>query len=404
MCLSANGQKRTFGLEISLISVILTILLLLPTIHGVLISSFSVYSSGHVQCISPLHTEGRYIKNSSNRTIILRGVNQEGFLDHPNGWWNPEGGGYSSGLGVWNPETVKYNLNAMKSWGLNVLRIHTNIQWWKYDDSSYRQHIKDTITWAGEIGMYVIFEPYAVTGADHREVPWPPYIPESQWDIVPDEQAFVTYWASVATELKDYSNVLFEIYNEPHGNTTVRDVFFDITQQCIDAIRAVGADNIIIVQWGYGIYVNLSFPGDYGSMNWVEQYPLIDPQDNIVYSFHNYRGDFHRTDPTRVNVWEYDDIKAALQYCLVEYVLNNLSKPVLVGEIGANMWFTGDALIEELAYFNNSLTIYDEWNMSYLAWVWTIPAHMRYGLLQNDAAWLPPPNKAGEILIAKGKP
>jgi len=379
----------------------------LTPVLSFLVDDITIRSSGSIAIILPLHVEGRYIKDVFNNTVVLRGVNQEGFLDDPDAWWNPEGGGYTSGFGVWNPDAVKYNLDCMKSWGCNVLRLHTNIQWWIENTNNYRQHIKDVIAWSGERGIYVIFEPFCVNGGTQYEMPFPPYIPPEQEVIMPSEQAFIDYWTSVATELKSSPNVLFELYNEPHGNTTARDLWFDAVQKCIDAIRATGAEQIIIVQWGYGVWCNLNYPppaNTAATMDWVELYPLSDPQNNIVYSFHNYRGDFHKTVPTRVNVWEYEDIKLGLQYCLVDYVLNNLTKPVLCGEIGANMWTTGEGLTQELAYFNNSLTIYNEWNISYLAWVWTIPAHMKHGVLQNGYPWLPPPNEAGQILIASLTP
>jgi len=392
-----------------MISVILAGIFSLSPAIASLFSNATIRSSGTIRTISPLHVEGRYIKNSFNQTIILKGVNQAGMLDIPNGWWNPEGGGYTSGFGIWNPDAVKYNLDKMKDWGCNVVRLHTSIEWWLSDTSNYKQHIKDIIAWAGERGIYVIVEPFWVKGY-HPEVPWPPYIDEAGGSlIITSHEDFVDYWANVANELKGFPNVLFEIFNEPYGNSTVRDDFFNVTQQVIDAIRATGAEQIIIVQWGYGIGCNLAFPppdphnpeGWAATMDWVEKYPLNDPLGNIVYSFHNYRGDFHRSVPEWENVWTYDDIKQALRICLVDYVLNNLSKPVLVGEIGANMWWTGDELERELAYFNNSLTIYNEWNMSYLAWVWTVPTHMKHGLLQNGYAWCPPPTRSGEILISK---
>jgi hypothetical protein len=390
-----------------LISLVLAgIFSLYPALSS-LMSDVTIRSSGTMAIISPLHVEGRYIKDGLNNTVTLTGVNQEGFLDSPNGWWNPEGGGYTSGLDVWNPEAVKYNLDSIKSWGCNVLRLHTSIRWWIEDNSSYKQHIKDTVVWAGERGIYVIFEPFSVDGSTQYECPWPPYIPESQQGWIPNRQAFIDYWETVANELKGLPNVLFEIYNEPHGNATAREDFFNVTQQWIDAIRLTGADQLLIVQWDYGIWCNLDYPppaNTASTMNWVEQYPLNDPRSNIVYSFHNYRGDFHTTKDGRVNVWEYSDIKLSLQLCLVDYVLNNLSKPVLCGEIGANMWESGEGLTQELAYFNNSLNIFNEWNVSYLAWVWTIPAHMRHGLLQNGYPWVPPPNAAGEILIASITP
>jgi len=404
MRLRINGRERVFGLEMTLIPLMLILLLLLPTIHGVLISNLSINSSGQVQYISPLHTEGRYIKDRFNRTVTLRGVNQAGFLDDSNGWWNPEGGTIYSGVGVWNPDAVEYNLDGMKTWGCNVLRLLITVQWWIQNTDNYRQHIKDTVTWAGERGIYVLLVPWNVIGKGAQTaIPFPPYLTAEEQAIIPNEQAFADFWANVATELSSFPNVMFELFNEPHGNNAARDDWFRVTQLCIDAIRATGTDQIIIVQWGYGIWVNLSFPTDGAKMDWVEQYPLSDPSGNIVYSFHNYRGDFHRTIPTRVNTWEYDDIKLALQTCLVDYVLNTLNKPVLCGEIGANMWHTGEGLTQELAYFNNSLTIYNEWEMSSIVWVWTVSAHMQHGLLQN-ALWLPPPNAAGEVLIASTAP
>lgn len=381
----------------------------LTPVLSFLVDDITIRSSGSIAIISPLHVEGRYIKDVFNNTIVLRGVNQEGFLDDPDAWWNPEGGGYTSGLRIWNPDAVKYNLDCMKSWGCNVLRLHTNIQWWLENTNNYRQHIKDVIAWSGERGIYVIFEPFAITGGTQHPMPFPPYIPAEQEAIIPSEQAFIDYWVSVVNELKDLPNVLFELYNEPHAMTDEaadRDVWFNMVQRLINAIRAAGADHIIIVQWAYGIWCNLAYPPPNPSktMDWVEAYPLNDPLANIVYSFHNYRPDFHRSVPERYNLWEYDEIKQALQYCLVDYVINNMTKPVLCGEIGANMWESGEGLTQELAYFNNSLTIYNEWNISYLAWVWTIPAHMKHGLLQNGYPWLPPPNEAGEILIASLTP
>lgn len=413
------GARRLHSTKFYALLIALTVLagtlLSMPAISS-LMSNVAIRSSGSIATILPLHVEGRYIKNALNQTIVLRGVNQAGMLDHPNGWWNPEGGGYTSGYGVWNPDAVKYNLDKMKEWGFNVVRLHTAINWWLDDESNYRQHFKDIITWAGERGIYVIFEPYSVIYPRHPAMPFPPYLTPEEETVIPSKQAFVDYWASVANELKAYPNVIFELFNEPHSETVegynARDEWFDAAQMSIDSIRVTGANQIIIVQWDYGAWVNLDYPppsppepspeGTASTLDWVLLYPLNDPLSNIVYSTHNYRGDFHRSvsDPIR-NSYTYDDIKLGLQYAWIDYVLNTLNKPVLVGEIGANMWQTGEELERELAYFNNSLTIYNEWNMSYLAWVWTIPAHMRHGLLQSDQPWCPPPNEVGQILIAR---
>jgi hypothetical protein len=406
-------MQNTKLYAVFMISVILAGIFSLSPVIASLFNSATIRSSGTITTILPLHVEGKYIKDSLGRAVILRGMNHgTAFVDDPDGWWNPEGGGYLSGNGVWNPNAVKYNLDKMREWGINVLRIHTVIQWWLDDTSNYKQHIKDTITWAGERGIYVIFEPCYVRGypdSYQYELPCYPYLiedevvnPPEDVAIMPNRTAFINYWRSVANELKSYPNMLFEIYNEPHGDDTVKNEFFQMTQEWINAIRATGATQILVVQWDYGIWCNLDYPPPANpatTMDWVEKYPLNDPLGSIVYSFHNYRGDFHRTIPSYYPVWTYEDIKEALQICLVDYVLNNLSKPVICGEIGANMWKTGDDLAQEIAWLNNTLSIFNEWKTGYMYYSWTIPAHMQHGCLSNGYVWLPPPNEAGITLI-----
>jgi len=390
-------------------------------ITGIIILSFESFwsqtivikNSGTIVTVLPLHVDGRYVKDSENRTIRLRGMNAgHQFVDHPNGWWTPRGQGYLAGYGVWDPEAVQYNLDKMKEWGINILRMHTVIEWWLADNLSYRQHIKDTITWAGERGIYVIFEPCFVRGPPNQwqfALPYYPYLiydaehtnlPEDA-AIMPNREAFIDYWVSVVNELKGYTNVLFEVYNEPHGNSTIKAEFFDMVQEWIDAVRNAGATQILIVQWGYSIDMNLDYPSEtiYTSIRWVEDYPLNDPLNNIMYSFHLYRGDIHRSEPSYLACYTYEDMLLGLQYCLVDYVLNNLSKPVICGEIGANMWHTGEELQRELAWLNNTLTIFNEWGVAYLYYSWAIPVHMRHGCLSNGYVWCPPPNEAGTVLI-----
>jgi hypothetical protein len=397
----AKELHNTKPFAVFMISVMLVGIFSLSPVIASLFNNVTIRSSGTIATILPLHVEGRYIKNSLNQTIILRGVNQAGMLDDPDGWWNPEGGSIYSGVGVWNPDAVKYNLDVMKTWRINVLRLLLSVEWWKNDESNYRQHVKDTIAWAGERGIYVLVVFWNVQGKGSPDpLPFPPYSLNGSETIIADVDEFVSVWASVVQELSIYSNVLFEFWNEPRGNAEAKQAWFNAVQQIITAIRNI-TDSLVVVQWGYGIGANLSTGNTGGAdMSWVEDYPLSDLANNIVYSFHNYRGDFRRTIPEWIDCWEYDDLNEGYELCLVPDVLYNLSKPVICGEIGANMWWTGEDLERELAYFNNSLSIYNEWNMSYIAWVWTVPAHMQYGLLQNGY-WCPPPTRSGEILISK---
>lgn len=374
-------------------------------------NNYIIRSSGKIVTISPLHVEGRYLKDYFNRTIILRGVNK-GQLDDPNDWWNPEGGGLYSGLRKWDPEAVKFNLNKMSEWGCNALRIHTSIKWWLFNEQNYRQHIRDIIQWAGERGIYVIFEPFSIVGADQYALPWGDYIPPEQREIMPNSTAFINYWKSVVNELKDMPNVIFEFYNEPGCRTdsTYPEIniteFFNVVQEWIRTVREAGAAQPLLVQLGGSLNTHvISFEDKTAyyidGLQWVEEYPLTDPINNVIYGFHWYRGAVLKTESgTTVRCWEYDELKNGMEICFVRYVLENLSKPLLVGEVGANLWWTEEELERELAFFNNTLRIFEEWGISYAAFTWTVPEHNRYGLLKltNDK-WYCEPNVAGEILI-----
>ena len=49
--------------------------------------------------VSPLHVEGAQLKDSTGKTVILRGVNHHGFVDVPDGAWDPPGKPLFSGMG-----------------------------------------------------------------------------------------------------------------------------------------------------------------------------------------------------------------------------------------------------------------------------------------------------------------
>ena len=201
--------------------------------------------------------------------------------------------------------------------------------------------------------------------------------------------------------------MIFEIFNGPSlSRAWARNRRCTIgvaSGRRVDAIRSTGATQPIVIQWDYGIWCNLNFsaPRNAGAtMDWVEKNPFHDPLGNLVYSFHIYRyhGSFHYSLPERKNVWEYGDIRKGLELCLVDNVLRKLNKPVICGEIGANMWCRGEELKRELACLENSLKIFGELGIGYVVWVWTSPAHMNCGVLQN-AMWVPGPNEAGRTLI-----
>jgi len=354
-----------------------------------------------------LHVEGRYIKNDLDEVVDLRGVNQQGYVDHPSGYWRPTGGGlWSGGTWLYWPQAMFDNLDEMRRWGFNCIRVHQCIQYWLENTDNYIGHFKEFLSAAASRGMYVIFDAYTI-----RPYPnvyqWPlPYAPYAQDPngtlVMPNRTAFVNYWGNVASELRDYANVIFEIYNEPHGDNETEDEYFAMAQQAIEIIRTAGCKQLVSIQWGYSVWANLNYPDSYRPEDvddWVYKYPLNDSLSNIVYQTHNYRayGQFHYSSPTRVNVWEYNDL--VLGYNCTGVLKVAQEHPVLLGEFGADgSEFGTSEWPRELAYLNNSLQLFENYGIHWTVMTWTTVSHIRYGLL-NNTTWVPPPNEAGQVVI-----
>lgn len=342
---------------------------------ALLLGNITIGTSGRLTAIMPLHVEGAYIKDSSESTVRLRGINKVEWADSPGASWM---GVIVHDISSWNPTNVAAELDAMQSWGVNVIRCHQAIEQWLYNTGQHKQMLKEFIQLAADRGMYVIFDGYSVrnyfNGATQDPLPYPPYQTTPGADtIITSEDDFVDYVASVASELKIYPNVIFELWNEPQGNDAAKASWFDVAQRCIDAIRATGADNLIIVQWAFGCYVNLSFPppgNPAATMDWVWQANFTDPLGNLVYSTHIYRRDgaFHRSSPTYSNAWTLEDIQLAFQYFKFPEVIAQY--PLIIGEIGANLAYTGDEYTRELSAFDTCLTLFDQMGINYAPFWW----------------------------------
>jgi len=108
----------------------------------------------------------------------------------------------------------------------------------------------------------------------------------------------VTFWQQVGSLYKSYTNVLFELYNEPHPAASTPQcwalacpavVDSDTTnktytyagvgmQALVNAVRGVGATNVAIVagtNWGYDLSL-------------LATYPITDSGNNLAYDTHPY--------------------------------------------------------------------------------------------------------------------
>lgn len=384
-----------------------------------LTSTTTIYGTGTIvpYLTYPLHIDGRYIKNSQGEIVYLRGVNKAGFLDSSDGFWSAGSNDWYTYYGRWNQDLVQANLQGMKNWGINVLRLTINIDWWlrnfqgtasnSSSNIRYREAIKQTVQLASIYGIYVVIAPWNVkSGVGQANLPFPPY-PGSASDVIPDVASWINFWLNVSRTLRDSNNVLLELHNEPAGLPSDLKVWFDAAEACINALRADGDNRIVIIQWGYC--------AGFGNDNWLDVwYNEGRRLDNVLFSTHIYRyhGSFSggQFAPTDINF-----IRSQLISRKYLYALNNLSAPIWIGEIGAWGAYTPDQgyndpsiQAAELEYFRNTLTVLKEWGVGYAAWEWfpewgSMPGRA-WGVISKDWKMTTPftqptPGIIGQIIV-----
>jgi hypothetical protein len=347
--------------------------------------------SGTIAWVLPLHTEGRYIKDENGRTVQLYGVTKHGFEDFPQGSWMTKDGGIL--WGTWDPQVVADNLDAMKSWGCNIVRIYATVEFW-INNETHRQCIKDLITIAGQRGMYVSYGFWRIMNhAPQTRLPYPPWCEDNPY--ISSEQDFVDLWVDVATQLKDYPNVLFELWNEPGMGTTLEalDHWFDVAQDCIVTIRQI-TDHIIQVQQGCTLWAVINSPEDsHGDVDWITD-PRIQGT-NIVYTHHSY-GEWRIWDNATSQyhwVTDYDSVKTALEQCKVRWCVEEANKPFLIQEIGPNL--DNSNVTARLNEYTNTLDILNDWQIGYIGFYWWPAGGLR--LLEEGPNF--PPSEQGITLM-----
>jgi len=390
------------------------------TVTGNMAVTATFTSSGG---LSPLHVEGNLIKDSNENTVILRGVNK-GFT-----FCDDNSGSFWMGVAGWNPTRASQELDIMKSWGCNVVRIHECYEYWiqntvdPVSGLTHRQIVHDFASLCNQKGLYVIIDgfavlPYGQTGNRQTPLPFPPDETSYELAVIPNAQTWINMWSSAASALKDLPNVIIEPHNEPHADTgqdwpTQRALWFTNLQSCITAIRGTGFAGLIVYQWDYGSYTNLDFPWtSYTDLTqgttsaWVYNYPLTDPLNNLVVSDHQYwdGGELGMwtashgaggSGPYAVYPSTYADILSGITNKGILYVLNTLHKPVIIGEFGADVVWSNQTLMQTA--FTNQLQVYNDLGISYCAF-WFRSSGV-YALTTSDGS--PAPNTYGTILRNK---
>lgn len=156
-------------------------------------------------------------------------------------------------------------------------------------DSDYLQTLFDLVSYATSQNAKVILDPhnYARYGTNNTQ--------DANAIITRDADAgpgdttisdFAAFWSLLADEFQTNSDVIFGLMNEP--NTMSSEVWRDAAQAAINAIRATGATNQILVPgnaWSGAHSWNQNW---YGTSNSVTMLTLTDSANNLAFEVHQY--------------------------------------------------------------------------------------------------------------------
>lgn len=256
---------------------------LLATV-GVL--SFNLYVP-HVADASAapnLRVVGSSLADGANQPVFLHGVNYSG-------------GEYAcvQGWGVFDGPSDQAFVNGLLSAHVNAVRLPMNEDCWlgingvpsAYSGANYRNAI-------------VAFSNLLASNGITPELDLQWNAPGSQQatdtQYMPDADHSGDFWRSVATAFAGRTDVIFDLYNEPHPSSW--DIWLNGGTE--SGFTAIGMQDLVNIVRGAGFHGVLSLSGiDYantlgGTSGWLAYQPT-DPANNLMAAVHVYKGNYRQT-------------------------------------------------------------------------------------------------------------
>ncbi len=319
--------------------------------------------------LSPLHTSGHKILDANGNEVYLRGVGRGGDTDSLSGIWTGKGDPVFNYAFKWQTDipTLTKKMDETftayrEYWHINYVRLFIAVDWWWTDTvnpaqsygqgpnqvMSYRNYLELLAQRAQANGIYVDFTPYIVSNY---------YVGANAYDGIPgslgatsanfmrginaDEmQAWRMWWTSVVNRLGKYSNVWFEMWNEPEAN---KQPYFNYMIEMYKTIRGLGSKNLILMQW------NMGLTPTWHELEWVREIhtqlrnSIGSEPENVVYTTHPYR---HAPYPNIQWKYTYNDVKAQLLSPNIVPATrsNGIDVPLLFNEMG---------IMEDVSIYNH---------------------------------------------------
>jgi hypothetical protein len=275
--------------------------------------------AGHTIAPGGYYTQGNQIFDSAGNVHLFKGIARPSFEFDP------------AGLGI-----TREDIQRMGAKGANVIRFAVSEGYWLSThpqfNPQYQAYVDRAVQWTLQSGMDAIVDLHW-SGS-----------PEADQQQMAD-RASITFWQEFAQKYKNDGRVIFELYNEPHDVSAQvwrdGDGQFAGMQQMYDAVRATGANNLVLAG-------GLDFAYNLETVLPAQQLTGI----NIAYVTHPYK--FKSPPPPQ----GYDGVTATF--------------PVVATEFGdADVSGIGPDSCDATPY-TTSIADFTTRGMGWTAWAWTV--------------------------------
>jgi endoglucanase len=335
--------------------------------------------SGGPSTVAQLRVSGNELVSASGQQVVLRGVGRSGTEYE-----------CVQGHGIFDGPSDQASVSAMRSRGINAVRVPLNEACWNgesyikraYAGARYRAAITAYVRRLTASGMVAIVDLHWTDGAYTGNTSACSSTQATCQKPMPDAAQAVPFWRSVARTFKGNGAVIFDLFNEPYperangGNKTLgwrcwlhggRDcvgIGYRVAgmQTLVNTVRSAGAGNVIMLG-------GLEWSNDL--TGWLSHRPA-DPDHNLAASWHSYNFN-----------------ACSKRSCWAGQIAPVTAKvPVIAGEIGEND--CAHTYIDSLMNWLNSRSA------SYLAWAWNTDFNCATGPgLITSYAGTPTPYGAG---------
>jgi aryl-phospho-beta-D-glucosidase BglC (GH1 family) len=332
-------------------------------------------ASGGLHAVMGTNGHAGHIEDGNGHVVVLHGVNESGTENFCLTWGpppivlSPAGG----------PSPLNQaSLTAMKSWGLNAVRIPLNEDCWlgingvasSVGGANYQNPILDAVNLITKTNsMYAILDLHITAAGSNKALKQAP---------MPDVDHSITFWQQVAAAYKDNGSVIFDLFNEPNtapgtpdqqyacwkdGSTAPSSgscpmINFAVAgmQTLVDTVRQAGANNLLIL-------------GGRGVSGFLDLWPKYVPTDtlsppNLAASWHVY-DDQGGCTTNWANSLNY---MCTAGTGLGASAAIDAGYPIVIGETG---YYSCSAAGVGAAWWPFFLSWADSQGLSYLAWSWS---------------------------------